>query len=396
MCLSSLSSNIIIKNTRNKYMSISIRQVWCNTAFKLCFPVLNALSQRKLKQVFIDKKPTAHLEALCRVLVGIAPWMELGEDVEAHQLLKLSLVAIASITDPFSDDYIDFSIREQVLVEGAILCQALNRGYLSLWCSLPLEVKKQVIISLKKTRKFKAHDNNLVLFPSMIEAFLMRIGEDVKKDRLWNGLKQYNEWYKGDGVYGDGEEVHMDYYNSYIIHPMLVDILSIVKDTSDEMKQLAILQDKRLKRWATLQERMIAIDGTFPPLGRSLTYRCGAFHGLALSVYKGNLDDTLKPAQVRVALTRLINATLEHPETFEDGWLTVGLYGKQPGLAEPYINHGSVYICSTVFLPLGLPSTSMFWIDNDEPTTWERVLNGEDIERDKPYIECLRKYGKCV
>jgi hypothetical protein len=85
-----------------------------------------------------------------------------------------------------------------------------------------------------------------------------------------------------------------------------------------------------------------------------------------------------------------------HPDTFENGWLTIGLYGKQPSLAEPYINHGSLYLCSTVFLPLGLSSLSAFWTDPDEQTTWEQICVGQNINRDKPYTECLRKCGKCV
>ena len=31
-------------------------------------------------------------------------------------------------------------------------------------------------------------------------------------------------------------------------------------------------------RYAAVQERLIAPDGTFPALGRSIAYRCGAFH----------------------------------------------------------------------------------------------------------------------
>ena len=374
------------------------REYWSNIAYNLCFPVLEALSQRRLKSVFIDKKPTAHLEAFCRVLVGIAPWIELNDgDERTETLRKLSLLSINSLTDPSSDDYIDFSIREQVLVEGAILCLALNRGYNSIWSFLSHDVQKQVVLCLKKTRKFIAHDNNWVLFPSMIEAFLMKIGEDIDYYRLWDGIKQYKMWYKGDGIYGDGVEVHMDYYNSYIIYPIFYEILLILKDNNGiEYSNLFMKHKKRLQRWGMLQERMISVDGTFPPIGRSITYRCAAFHGLALNVLIDDLHETLQHGQVRVGLTKVIKATLEHPGTFENEWLTIGLYGKQPSLAEPYINHGSLYLCSTVFLPLGLPHTSKFWTDEDRMTTWEKIVNGIDIKRDKPYTECVRKIGKCV
>jgi hypothetical protein len=394
-------------------MTNSTRTYWSDICYKVCFPVLDALSQRRLKHVFIDKKPTAHLEAFCRVLVGIAPWIELHDNNnndnvcdKVESLKRLSLLCLDSITNPNSADYIDFNTQEQILVEAGILCLALNRGYTRIWCPLSHEVKNQVITSLKKTRKFVAHDNNWVLFPSMIEAFLLRIGENkgINYNRLWDGVNIYRGLYKGDGVYGDGEEIHLDYYNSYIIQPILFEILSILKDNYEDsdkawLRDMYILHRKRLQRWSVLQERMISADGTFPPIGRSLTYRCGAFHGLALNVYINDLHDTLKHGQVRVALTRVIRATLEHPDTFqENGWLTIGLYGNQPSLAERYINHGSLYLCTTVFLPLGLPSTSNFWSDDDEPTTWEKlVLVGTtNVMRDIPYVECIRKIGKCV
>ena len=35
-----------------------------------------------------------------------------------------------------------------------------------------------------------------------------------------------NTWYKGDGVYGDGPPFHWDYYNSFVIQPMLLNILA--------------------------------------------------------------------------------------------------------------------------------------------------------------------------
>lgn len=42
-----------------------------------------------------------------------------------------------------------------------------------------------------------------------------------------------NEWYSGDAHYADGEEFHFDYYNSFVIHPMLTDILIILKKNID-------------------------------------------------------------------------------------------------------------------------------------------------------------------
>ena len=376
------------------------RNEWCAIALKVSLPVLEPLAKGELKSVFIDKRPTACLEAFTRVLLGMSYWIESGE-ADGVYVAELARKALDVATAPGSVDYMDFGIHDQCLVEGAILAEALVRAPTQLWAKLPGSVQRNVIAALKLTRVFEPHDNNWVLFPSMIEAFLMSVGERVVKERLMVGIDHYMKWYCGDGMYKDGEEFHFDYYNSYIIQPMLSDILDVVVSRGGyvELVGFAELHDKRLRRCGITQERMIAPDGSYPPIGRSITYRCGAFHALAVCAYRNNLPVCMKPAQVRVALSRVIKATLGHPDTFDEetGHLTIGLYGKQPGLAEPYINHGSLYFCCTVFAPLGLAKDALFWSgDDDIMTTWEALQMGYDGKRDRPYTECVRKRGKCV
>jgi len=377
------------------------RQEWCVLALRICTPVLQDLANQTFKHTFIDnKKPTACLEAFARVLFGISYWIENGQEPEVKHLANLARQAIDSATNPLSQDYMNFSANDQVLVECAILAQALIRAPNELWHKLPLTVKKNVIIALKTSRQYRPHDNNWVLFPSMVEAFFLSISEQVNNERLMQGITAYNGWYVGDGMYSDGEEYHNDYYNSFIIHPMLYDILRITSQNHTnkdiDIKEFQKLHRERMKRYAIHLERCIAPDGTFPSIGRSITYRSGAFHALALCAYTNNLTSPLTPAKVRTALSLVIQATLQHPNTFENGWLTLGLYGKQPQLAEPYINNGSVYMATTIFLPLGLHHTSSFWNDAYVSTTWKALLGEGDIERDKPYVECKRKHGKFV
>src|SRR6185295_12983891 len=119
--------------------------------------------------------------------------------------------------------------------------------------------------------------------------------------------------------------------------------------------------ETRARRYAAVQERLIAPDGSFPPLGRSLPYRCGAFHLLAQTALRRSLPEGVSPAQARGALGAAIRRTLEAPGTFDDrDWLQVGQAGHQPHLAEPYISTGSLYLCTVAFLPLGLPAQDAF------------------------------------
>ncbi len=129
---------------------------------------------------------------------------------------------------------------------------------------------------------------------------------------------------------------------------------------------------------------MIAADGTFPPLGRSLPYRCGAFHHLAYMALRNQLPTTLAPAAIRGALGAVIRRTLDAPGTFDDqGWLRVGLSGSQPALAEPYVSVPSCYLCTAAFLPLGLRADTPFWADPDTPWTSVRIWQGDDLPADR-------------
>src|SRR6202012_2755973 len=103
---------------------------------------------------------------------------------------------------------------------GLVRCPAL-------WKSPDGAVKKDVIACLIKTRKIKPPENNWLLFAAMIEAFFITIGEPFEISRIDYAIKQHQLWYKGDGMYGDGAEFHWDYYNSFVIHPYLYDILKI-------------------------------------------------------------------------------------------------------------------------------------------------------------------------
>src|SRR5690606_25412231 len=101
--------------------------------------------------------------------------------------------------------------------------------------------------------------------------------------RIDYAIKSHMNWYKGDGTYGDGPNFHWDYYNSFVIQPMLLDIAAtmVEVDQSDRAKDMYDLFLKRSQRYAAIQERMISPEGTYPPIGRSLAYRFGAFQLLS-------------------------------------------------------------------------------------------------------------------
>ena len=95
------------------------------------------------------------------------------------------------------------------------------------------------------------------------------------------------------------------------------------------------------------------------------------------------LESHLKPAGVRCALSAVISKVMENTDMFDEkGWLRPGVYGYQPELAEEYINIGSLYLCSAVFLPLGLGEDDPFWADEDASWSNKMVWEGGHITID--------------
>jgi hypothetical protein len=185
-------------------------------------------------------------------------------------------------------------------------------------------------------------------------------------------------------MFSDGPSFHWDYYNSFVIQPMLLDILKVLSVKNGEYTPDLKKNIQRCIRYAAIQERLIATDGSFPAIGRSLCYRFGCFQHLSQMALQNHLPEGIIPAQVRCALTAVLKKTLGHPQTYtKSGWLQPGLAGLQPGLAEIYISTGSLYLASTGFLALGLPPENEFWNSPPSPFTAERIWGGENMAADK-------------
>jgi hypothetical protein len=373
------------------------RPYWVAQALKIANPVFEALAAGRLRATMpIEEHPQAdgrslftHLEALGRCLTGIAPWfeaegLEVDEANRRETLRQRVLLGLDRATDPRSPDFMNFTNGHQPLVDAAFLAHGLLRSWDSLWQTLDEPVRRKVISSLKATRTRKPAYCNWLLFSGIIEAFLARAGEaDWDRMRVDYAIRQHNHWYKGDGVYGDGPDFHWDYYNSYVIQPMLIDILEAVGPETDEWEMFREGILKRAVRYAAVQERMIAPDGSFPPLGRSLCYRGAAFQLLAQIALRGELPDGVSPGQVRGALSAVLQRTLEPEGTFDaGGWLRIGLAGHQPGLGETYISTGSLYLCCAIFLPLGLSPESAFWSAPAGDWTSRKIWRGHNLPYD--------------
>ena len=385
------------KSTQQKEKALSDREFWLQQLDKMVKPVLYNLakdslriSMPKVTSVHIDNKEhrikVQYVEVLGRTLSGIAPWLQLegGSSAEIklrNQYRAWAIAGLKNALDSNAKDFMDFDIGGQQLVDASYVALAFVRAPW-LWEHLDQKNKTLLMKSILTTRRFKPVFSNWLLFSAMNEAFLAKFGYEWDPMRVDYALQQMEQWYVGDGMYSDGTSYAFDYYNSYVIHPYLASLADIIATKTNSYSALFAKIRKRNERYAVIQERLINSDGTYPATGRSIVYRGAAFHHLADMAWRKVLPQQLSAAQVRCALTAVIRKTLESPTTYKNGWLTIGLYGEQPTLGDFYNNQGSPYICTNIFLPLGLPDHDPFWAD--APLKWsaQKIWSGEDFKND--------------
>ena len=381
-----------------KRKELTDRQNWCEMAYRMAEPVLRNMSEGKLQEEMpVEVSPgwgggntkVAYLECFGRLMDGIAPWLalpddETGEGKMRRQLREWALKSYVHAVDPESPDYLLWREGGQPLVDAAFLAESFLRAWDALWVPLDDVTKQRYITEFTQLRRIDPPHSNWLLFSSTVECFLHKAGAEYDAYRITSAFREIEEWYTGDGWYSDGPEFRFDYYNSFVIHPMLMQVLDVASRHVPEVADFHKSQQKRYGRYAEQLERVISPEGTFPAVGRSLAYRFGAFHALSDVAYRQMLPEKVAPAQVRSALTAVIERQLNAPGTFdENGWLHLGFAGHQPSIAETYISTGSLYLCSAAFIALGLPAEDPFWSEPSCMWTQQKVWSGVDIPCDK-------------
>lgn len=374
------------------------RQFWAELLYKMSSPVILNLANGSLKknmplevppgQTTDFFKKVTYLEAVGRTMAGVAPWLALPDEETKEGLmrkkLRLALLkGIANAVDPANPDYLNFRTESQPIVDAAYMAQAFLRAPKALWEPLDDLTKSRIAEEFKALRTRTGAYNNWLLFAGINEAFLLSIGEQPDPARLEFAKRKILEWYQGDGWYSDGPSFSIDYYNSYVIHPMLVDFFKVLSDKkriNTEMYETAV---KRMVRYSEFSERMIGPDGTYPPMGRSVTYRTAAFQALGQVALMGKLPAQISPAQVRSGLTAVMHRMFEQCDNFDKaGWLVLGFCGAQPGIVDSYTSTGSLYMATLGFLPLGLPADHEFWTAPSADWTAKKAWSGQPFKKD--------------
>lgn len=230
------------------------RKQWLVVVEKVAQPVLEAISRQQLRATMpvecakgqeASRAQCTHLEAVGRLLSGLAPWLEgapgndSAEETLRTRYREWARLAIKYGCDPKSPDALNFGTNQQSLVDAAFLALAVVRAPNELWVKLDAQTKENLVRSLIETRKIQPGQNNWLLFSAIIEGMFVKSGQPWDTRRVDYAIRQHQEWYKGDGMYGDGPEFHWDYYNSFVIHPMLLNVLDCTR-SMDRLESLVL------------------------------------------------------------------------------------------------------------------------------------------------------------
>lgn len=392
------------------------RAYWAKLAYTMAAPVLENMANGTLqKNMQLELSPTwdnrdkkvAYMECFGRLMAGISPWLSLPDDDTEEgkmrkQLREWAIKAYTNAVDPESPDYLGWQSGGQTLVDAAYVVESLHRAYDALWKPLDEVTKQRYIKELEGLRRYDPCYTNWLLFCGMEECFIMKAGGQADMYRVHRAMEKIEEWYVGDGWYSDGPSFAFDYYNSYVIQPMYLECLEMIREkrgddnwtvrtyvpTEDKNRGANYRYDqalKRMQKYGVILERFISPEGTFPVVGRSIPYRMAVMQPLAMLAWQKKLPGELHEGQVRAGLTAVMHRMFDgigQTNFTKDGYLTIGFVGSHPNVADWYTNNGSLYMTSLAFMPLGLPANDSFWTSAPEKWTSKKAWEGDDFPKD--------------
>lgn len=368
------------------------RIIWFNKLNSIVEPVIDGFVNKTIKETFPIhfsplykenkevNKELIFIELYSRTLLSISILFQNENFIKEYNYDNLYKKTIITIKNNFNG-YLNFYHKSgQLLVEMSFICLSFIRSPY-LWNLLDLTLKKVILEIVNETSKYEPHNNNWILFSCILDIFLYKNKKILKLDRCYNYINKFESFYIGDGWYKDGLIFHMDYYNSFIILPFLLDIYHELSDIDKRFLKNYNNTVIKIQRHCEFLERLISPEGTFPLFGRSITYKTAIFHALVYSSYLSILPNSISYGQVRNALTVVIERMFNNCVD-KNNYLLFGFNSFQPEITDEYTNSGSIYFCLLIFIPLGLSNEHLFWKNELKDWTQKKIWNKVSINKD--------------
>jgi len=243
----------------------------------------------------------------------------------------------------------------QCLVEAAFITMSLGVARDELWAPLTDPERGAVVDYLSALKDAKPYPNNWRWFTVLVNTFLKRAGYPHNEPLTRWCLEGLKADYVDAGWYHDNGS--LDFYAGFIQQT-----LPLFWADWDGATHAA-LRDEVLKRhnaFLGTYPHVFSRDGRMPRWGRSLTYRFASAAPLPLAFTRPDTP-RIDPGFARKMATGTLNQFLGRPGVVKDGILSLGFYGEDPRVVDPYSCTGSPMFACQTFLALGLPADSPFW-----------------------------------
>ena len=331
----------------------------------LCEPF--AEPDRLERQLAAVTRPGAHyaprvarLELVSRLLWGLAPLTAGGGFYRGWQPIR---DAITAGTDPEHPDYWGQpSDYDQRIVEAAALGFGLALCPAELWEPLTTTQRTHLTRWLRQAAHSRAHDNNWLLFATVIGLGLTSVGEPLEPEVTEAAFERVDTFYRGDGWYADGGPGKaLDHYVPWALHYYA--LINARLSGTDPAR--ATIAAERARAFAPHYLSWFAADGAGLAFGRSMTYR------FAQSAFFGALAFADEPGPgwgvLRGAWARHLRWWATQPILNADSTLSIGYAYPNLQMSETYNSPASPYWALKAFLPLALPDTHPFWTHPEQP-----------------------------
>lgn len=270
-----------------------------------------------------------------------------GEKVDLVEVLRAGLLAG---TDPKAPSYWgDMVDLDQKIVEAADIARLLWLTRARIWDRASDEEKAQIADWLAQADRHRVSNNNWLLFSVVVDVALDALGYRPLPDQpRYAAFKKYH---LQSGWFFDNPE-GVDYYNAWGISYDLFWI-HLMNGRFD-----GDFLDEALKQSASLTAHLISPAGV-PILGRSVCYRTA----IPAPVIAATFADAAP--EVQGTGVRALDAVWRYfvaNDVLRDGALTLGYFGTDPRVVDPYTGSGSCHWgLRSLMLAYMHPSRGPFW-----------------------------------
>ncbi len=328
------------------------------------FPVQEGfMAYEKLRGKLSMKRVEENKRSLERIMMAVIIYTKAtGKDeVPGYEgsISQPFINAIIAGTDPENPNYWgDPPMYDQV---GSVFAMAVYIEPERYWNPLSDKQKKNLLNFLQKQVHTKAYDNNHYYFHTVPVELLEQNGFESNRDSLTRMNERLLGWYRGDGWFLDGLNRGFDYYNLWgfqLFNQVLY------KYNLKWREHFGGKIEFTTARFLETLPLLFGRDGGPIPWGRSLSYRFAGNAAIAWAVV--NDMSTLPPGQARRIASGSLKYFWDHGCLDNNNLLTIGYWGANASIAEPYLYYGDPYWATHGLACLLIPESDAFWTSKEE------------------------------